>query len=85
MNTHTHTHTHTPPPSTNAEYGFFANVNPAYRHPRRSLQATERRLVDSPSGTTLPTEIYNGYGPEVAHMYANLLTGDATTDRKYFF
>ncbi|MEM9146813.1 MAG: protein-methionine-sulfoxide reductase catalytic subunit MsrP [Pseudomonadota bacterium] len=51
-----------------AEYGFWANVNPEVRHPRWS-QATERVL-----GTEerIPTEIFNGYGPEVAHLYDGL-------------
>ncbi len=51
-----------------AEYGFWANVNPEIDHPRWS-QATERVLG---SDERVPTEIYNGYGPEVAHLYAGL-------------
>jgi len=51
-----------------AEYGFWANVNPAVAHPRWS-QATERLL-----GTEerVPTQIWNGYGEFVAGMYADL-------------
>jgi len=54
------------------EYGFYANVNPGVDHPRWS-QATERRL---PSGlfrpTILDTEMFNGYGEEVAGLYAGM-------------
>ncbi len=51
-----------------AEYGFWANVNPAIDHPRWS-QATERVLG---TDERVPTEIYNGYGPEVAHLYEGM-------------
>lgn len=50
------------------EYGFWANVNPEVAHPRWS-QATERMLG---SNEILPTQIYNGYGAEVAHLYKAL-------------
>ncbi len=50
------------------EYGFFANVNPAVDHPRWS-QATERRIGELHRRPTLP---FNGYGPEVAHLYAGM-------------
>ncbi len=50
-----------------SEYGFWANVNPAVPHPRWS-QATERLLT---SGERVPTQIYNGYGPFVAALYAD--------------
>ncbi|MBB4301124.1 sulfoxide reductase catalytic subunit YedY [Rhodobium orientis] len=56
------------------EYGFWANVNPEVPHPRWS-QATERLL---PSGEVYPTKIYNGYGDQVAGIYAGL------TDQKLF-
>lgn len=51
-----------------AEYGFWANVNPAVAHPRWS-QETERVL-----GTErrVPTIKFNGYGPEVAQLYDGL-------------
>ena len=51
-----------------AEYGFWANVNPAVPHPRWS-QATERLLGND---QRVPTKIYNGYGEFVAGMYAGL-------------
>jgi methionine sulfoxide reductase catalytic subunit len=50
------------------EYGFYANVNPAVDHPRWS-QATERRVGEFARRKTLP---FNGYGEEVAQMYAGL-------------
>ncbi|MCW3473871.1 protein-methionine-sulfoxide reductase catalytic subunit MsrP [Limobrevibacterium gyesilva] len=51
-----------------SEYGFWANVNPAVPHPRWS-QAQERLLG---SNEMVPTQIWNGYGPFVAGLYANL-------------
>jgi sulfoxide reductase catalytic subunit YedY len=50
------------------EYGFYANVNPAVPHPRWS-QATERRIGEFERRKTLP---FNGYGDEVASLYAGL-------------
>lgn len=57
------------------EYGFWANVNPNFDHPRWS-QKTER-LVGS--GDRVPTKIYNGYGDYVAALYAG-----KENQRKYF-
>ena len=51
-----------------SEYGFWANVNPAVDHPRWS-QKMERVLG---SDELVPTVIFNGYGEEVAHLYAGL-------------
>ncbi len=48
------------------EYGFWANVNPEVDHPRWS-QATERDLE---TGDRIPTQLFNGYGTEVASLYA---------------
>lgn len=50
------------------EYGFWANVNPAWPHPRWS-QAYETALVTQLSGSRYPTLIFNGYGAEVAYLY----------------
>ncbi len=50
------------------EYGFWANVNPKVPHPRWS-QATERFLE---TGDRLPTQLFNGYGDYVAHLYDSL-------------
>ncbi|MEQ9520303.1 MAG: protein-methionine-sulfoxide reductase catalytic subunit MsrP [Parvibaculum sp.] len=48
-----------------AEYGFWANVNPEVAHPRWS-QATEEVLG---TGDRVPTQLFNGYAEEVAHLY----------------
>jgi sulfoxide reductase catalytic subunit YedY len=55
------------------EYGFFANVNPGVTHPRWS-QATERRIGESAGlfAKRRNTELFNGYGPQVASMYAGM-------------
>jgi len=52
---------------TNAhEYGFYSNVNPKVDHPRWS-QAKEVRLPGFFKNT--PTQMFNGYGDQVASMY----------------
>jgi len=53
------------------EYGFYANVNPEVAHPRWS-QARERRIGASVFASKQPTQMFNGYGDEVAHLYKNL-------------
>ena len=53
------------------EYGFWANVNPEVPHPRWS-QATERLIG---TDEVVPTQIYNGYGAQVASLYSDL-TGE---------
>ncbi|MBI2253526.1 MAG: protein-methionine-sulfoxide reductase catalytic subunit MsrP [Proteobacteria bacterium] len=58
-----------------SEYGFYANVNPAFPHPRWS-QETERVLG---SGERVATQIFNGYGEFVASLYPDL------NDRTYFY
>jgi sulfoxide reductase catalytic subunit YedY len=58
------------------EYGFWANVNPAFDHPRWS-QKTERLLG---SGDRVPTQLYNGYAEQVAELYA-----DMPQERNLFF
>ncbi len=63
-----------PPTSWNQlaphEYGFLANVNPQVDHPRWS-QASERRIGPGGlfSATRIPTEMFNGYGEQVAGLY----------------
>ena len=55
------------------EYGFYSNVNPTVDHPRWS-QATERRIGDA-KGVFAPkikTEMFNGYGDQVASMYSGM-------------
>jgi sulfoxide reductase catalytic subunit YedY len=51
-----------------SEYGFWANVNPEVSHPRWS-QAQER-VIDT--GELIPTRLFNGYGAEVADLYAGM-------------
>ena len=55
-----------------SEYGFWANVNPDVPHPRWS-QATERVLG---TDKRVPTQLFNGYGDEVAQLYASIDEGD---------
>jgi sulfoxide reductase catalytic subunit YedY len=50
------------------EYGFYANVNPEVDHPRWS-QARERRIGDL---FKRPTLMFNGYGDQVAQLYAGM-------------
>jgi sulfoxide reductase catalytic subunit YedY len=50
-----------------AEYGFYANVNPAVDHPRWS-QASERRIGRG-FFSREPTLMFNGYESEVADLY----------------
>jgi len=57
--------------SAPGEYGFYANVNPAVDHPRWS-QARERVIGSGLFTQKQPTQIYNGYGEEVAHLYNGL-------------
>jgi len=52
------------------EYGFWANVNPKVNH-RRWSQATERVLGET---GRIPTQLFNGYGEQVADMYKNMGT-----------
>ncbi|MGH9775012.1 MAG: protein-methionine-sulfoxide reductase catalytic subunit MsrP [Candidatus Acidiferrales bacterium] len=56
------------------EYGFYSNVNPSVDHPRWS-QASERRLGEF---LKRPTLMFNGYGDQVAGLYAGMDL------RKYF-
>jgi methionine sulfoxide reductase catalytic subunit len=50
------------------EYGFYANVNPTVDHPRWS-QEKERRIGEFRRRETL---MFNGYGDQVASMYAGM-------------
>ena len=51
-----------------SEYGFYSNVNPQVDHPRWT-QARERRIGEF---SRRPTLMFNGYGDQVASMYAGL-------------
>jgi sulfoxide reductase catalytic subunit YedY len=53
------------------EYGFYSNVNPEVDHPRWS-QATERRLGGGLFSPRIPTQMFNGYGEQVASLYTGL-------------
>ncbi|MDO5643690.1 MAG: protein-methionine-sulfoxide reductase catalytic subunit MsrP [Paracoccus sp. (in: a-proteobacteria)] len=53
------------------EYGFYANVNPQVDHPRWS-QATERRIGAGLLAGREKTLMFNGYGDEVAALYAGM-------------
>ena len=54
-----------------SEYGFYANVNPQVDHPRWS-QATERRIGAGLFGGRKETQMFNGYGDQVASLYAGM-------------
>ena len=51
------------------EYGFYSNVNPEVDHPRWS-QASERPLGGGLFGGRQDTLMFNGYGDQVAGLYA---------------
>lgn len=53
------------------EYGFYANVNPQVDHPRWS-QATERRIGAGLFAGRQETLMFNGYGDQVAALYAGM-------------
>ena len=54
------------------EYGFYSNVNPEVDHPRWS-QATERRIGEGGLlAKRRPTLKFNGYGDQVASLYAGM-------------
>ncbi len=54
-----------------SEYGFWANVNPKVNH-RRWSQASERVLGEG--SKRIPTQLFNGYGEQVADLYKNMGT-----------
>jgi len=55
-----------------SEYGFYANVNPNVHHPRWR-QDTERRLPHTLfSRPIIDTQLFNGYGEQVAHLYEGM-------------
>jgi methionine sulfoxide reductase catalytic subunit len=53
------------------EYGFYANVYPDVDHPRWS-QKTERVIGGAFFSSKQPTLMFNGYGEEVAALYAGM-------------
>ncbi|WP_405401916.1 protein-methionine-sulfoxide reductase catalytic subunit MsrP [Paracoccus sp. Ld10] len=54
-----------------SEYGFYANVNPQVDHPRWS-QATHRVIGSGLFGGREETQMFNGYGDQVASLYAGM-------------
>ncbi|WP_425417494.1 protein-methionine-sulfoxide reductase catalytic subunit MsrP [Oricola indica] len=59
------------------EYGFYSNVNPTVDHPRWS-QASERRIGGGLFSSRIETQMFNGYGEQVASLY------DGMDLKKYF-
>jgi sulfoxide reductase catalytic subunit YedY len=59
------------------EYGFYANVNPNVPHPRWS-QHSERQLGAGFFTARRETELFNGYGEQVASLYKDM-------DLRHFF
>ncbi|MDB2436943.1 protein-methionine-sulfoxide reductase catalytic subunit MsrP [Candidatus Pelagibacter bacterium] len=57
--------------SSPREYGFYSNVNPNVSHPRWS-QATERVIGEGILAPRIETEMFNGYGDEVANLYSGM-------------
>ena len=57
--------------SSPREYGFYSNVNPNVSHPRWS-QATERVIGEGILSPRIETEMFNGYGDEVANLYSDM-------------
>ena len=53
------------------EYGFYSNVNPNVDHPRWS-QASERVVGSGILSERIPTQMFNGYGDEVANLYSGM-------------
>lgn len=53
------------------EYGFYANVNPEVDHPRWS-QKSERVIGGGFFSGKQPTLMFNGYGQQVAALYAGM-------------
>jgi methionine sulfoxide reductase catalytic subunit len=51
-----------------SEYGFYSNVNPEVDHPRWT-QKRERRIGEF---SKRPTLMFNGYGDQVAALYAGM-------------
>jgi sulfoxide reductase catalytic subunit YedY len=52
-------------------YGFYSNVNPNVDTVRWS-QATEHRLGTGLFARPIPTQMFNGYGDQVASLYAGM-------------
>ena len=57
--------------SSPREYGFYSNVNPNVNHPRWS-QASERVIGGNLLSPRVETQMFNGYGDEVANLYSGM-------------
>jgi len=53
------------------EYGFYSNVNPNVSHPRWS-QASERVIGGNLLSPRVETQMFNGYGDDVANLYSGM-------------
>jgi len=53
------------------EYGFYSNVNPNVNHPRWS-QASERVIGGNLLSPRIQTQMFNGYGDDVASLYSGM-------------
>ena len=53
------------------EYGFYSNVNPDVPHPRWS-QRSHRMIGEGWFARKRKTELFNGYGEQVASLYAGM-------------
>ena len=60
-----------------SDYGFYSNVNPEVPHPRWS-QNSERQLGSGFFTPRRKTELFNGYGSQVASLYRDM-------DLRHFF
>ena len=60
-----------------SDYGFYSNVNPEVPHPRWS-QNSERQLGSGFFTPRRKTELFNGYGSQVASLYNDM-------DLRHFF
>ena len=54
------------------EYGFYANVNPEVHHPRWRQDMETRLPRTLFSFSRIPTQMFNGYGDQVAHLYEGM-------------
>jgi methionine sulfoxide reductase catalytic subunit len=52
-------------------YGFYSNVNPGKDHPNHS-QSSELRLGQGFFGSRRNTQMFNGYGAQVAGLYSGM-------------
>lgn len=57
--------------TSSSEYGFYSNVNPTVDHPRWSQK--KERVIGKPFWSPKrDTEMFNGYGEQVSHLYKGM-------------